>query len=218
VSIDRVPFAVVAALAGWCLGWASALATEWLQPADEPTPRSWGALVKDPLVQGGCAVVWAAAPLSLDGPWWRWVETGLIAVPLVQIAVTDLRTHYVYNVIAGIGLMIGLAFGWQVHRVPMEWWTGLAGAAGSFAAFGLLYLVGRVVYRGRAEAMARGDITIAAMVGAGAAGCTPSALFLGVILGGVFAIGVLLTRHSRHSFMPYGPGLCLGGLAALFLC
>jgi prepilin signal peptidase PulO-like enzyme (type II secretory pathway) len=218
VSVDRVVFAVVAALAGWCLGWASALATEWLQPSDEPTPRSWGPLVKDPLVQGGSAVVWAAAPLLLSGPWWRWVETGLIAVPLIQVAATDLRTHYVYSVIAGIGLVLGLAFGWQVHQTPMEWWTGLAGAAGGFVAFGVLYLLGRVVYRGRVEAMARGDITIATMVGAGAAACTPQALFLGVLFGGVFAVGVLLTRHSRHSFMPYGPGLCLGGLASLFLC
>ena len=66
--------------------------------------------------------------------------------------------------------------------------------------------------------MARGDITIAAMVGAGAAACTPQALFWGVLLGGLFAISLLLSRRSRHAYMPYGPGLCLGGLAALFCC
>ena len=50
---------------------------------------------------------------------------GLIAVPLVQVAVTDLRTRYVYTVVAVIGAVIGLAFGWQVHSAP--WWAGLAG-------------------------------------------------------------------------------------------
>jgi len=117
-----------------------------------------------------------------------------------------------------VGAALGLAFGWQVHSVELPWWTSVAGALGGFLAFGLLWLVGRLMYRGRIEPMARGDITIAAMVGAGAAGCTPQALFLGVLLGGLIAIGLLVGRRSRHAFMPYGPGLCLGGLAALFWC
>jgi prepilin signal peptidase PulO-like enzyme (type II secretory pathway) len=208
--------AVVAAVVGWCLGLGSAWLTEWLQPADEPPVVGWGPLAKDPLVQGGSAIAWFVAALVYPEPWWRWVMAGLIAVPLIQVAVTDLRTHYVYTIMAAIGLAIGLAFGWQVHRV--ELWTGLAGAAGGFLAFGALYLLGKLLYRGRVEAMARGDITIAAMVGAGAAACTPQALFYGVLLGGVFAVGLLLARRSRQSFMPYGPGLCLGGLATLFWC
>src|SRR5438132_742776 len=89
---------------------------------------------------------------------------------------------------------------------------------GGFLAFGFLWLLGRLIYRGRVKAMARGDITIAAMVGAGAAGCTPQALFLGVLFGGLIAIALLVGRRSRNATMPYGPGLCLGGLAALFWC
>lgn len=217
--LERLPFAIGLAIVGFGLGWVSAWVTEWLQPKDEVPVRGWGPLVKDPLVQGGSAVAWALASLTLPEPWWRWVEAGLIAVPLVQVAVTDLRTHYVYSVIAAIGLAIGLAFGWQVHGLPPEqWWTGLAGAIGGFLAFGFLWLLGRLLYRGKVEAMARGDITIAAMVGAGAASCTAQALFWGVLLGGLFAVGLLVARRSRQSFMPYGPGLCLGGLATLFWC
>jgi prepilin signal peptidase PulO-like enzyme (type II secretory pathway) len=142
----------------------------------------------------------------------------LVAVPLIQVAVTDFRTRYVYTIMAGIGAVLGLAFGWQVHSVEMPWWASPAGAVGGFIAFGFLWLLGRLIYRGRVEAMARGDITIAAMVGAGAAGCTPQALFLGVLLGGLIAVGLLLGRRSRHATMPYGPGLCLGGLVVLFWC
>jgi prepilin signal peptidase PulO-like enzyme (type II secretory pathway) len=214
---DRVTLGVAAAVAGFVLGLLSAWLTEWLESGEEAAAASatrfW--LLKDPLVQAGSALAWVAAALQSGDPL-RTAEIGAIGVPLVQVAVTDLRTRYVYTVVAVIGAVIGLALGWQVHAA--DWWTGLAGAAGGFLAFGALWLLGRLIYRGRIEAMARGDITIAAMVGAGAGVCTPQALFWGVLLGGVFAIGLLVTRRSRHAYMPYGPGLCLGGLATLFLC
>jgi hypothetical protein len=219
--VDRLPIAVLAGVVGWWLGWASARLTEWLETGEDtavklPGPGWRGLLIRDPIVQAASALVWAAIPFFLAGDWWRWAAAGLLAVPYIQVAVTDFRTRYVYTVIAGIGLAIGLAVGWQVHGG--EWWTSLAGAAGGFVAFGVLWILGRLIYRGRVEAMARGDITIAAMVGAGSAACTPQALFLGVLVGGVLAVGVLIVRRSRHGFMPYGPGLCLGGLATLFWC
>jgi hypothetical protein len=39
-----------------------------------------------------------------------------------------------------------------------------------------------------------------------------------VLIGGVFAIGLLLAHRSRYATMPYAPGLCLGGLVALIRC
>jgi hypothetical protein len=221
---DRLALGLAAGVAGWCLGWASAWLTQWLHPAedvpaassDDAVSRLRGVLIRDPIVQGTATVVGAAIPFFVGGDWLRWVEAGLIAMPLIQVAVTDLRTRYVYTVVAVVGLVLGLAFGWQVHRV--EWWTSLAGAAGGFAAFGALWGLGRLIYRGRVEAMARGDIAIAAMVGAGAAACTAQALFLGVVIGGVLAAGIWVVTRSKDGFMPYGPGLCLGGLATLFFC
>ncbi len=216
--LDRVPIAIGFALVGWCMGWASAWLSDWLMAKDDLPPAGRGLLLRDPLVQGGSALVWAATPLVWPGDLLRDAEVGLVAVPLIQVAVTDIRTRYVYTVMAAIGALLGLAFGWQVHSADMPWWTSVAGAVGGFLAFGFLWLLGRLIYRGRVEAMARGDITIAAMVGAGAAGCTPQALFLGVVFGGLIAVALLLGRRSRHATMPYGPGLCLGGLAALFWC
>jgi prepilin signal peptidase PulO-like enzyme (type II secretory pathway) len=217
--LERLPIALAAAVFGWCLGWASAWLSDWLMAKDELPRAGHGRLIRDPLVQGGSALVWAAAPLVLSGDWMRWAETGLVAVPLIQVAVTDIRTRFVYMYVAVIGAAIGLAFGWQIHSTEMAWWTSLSGAAGGYLTFALLYLFGRLIYRGRGvEAMAWGDVTIAAMVGAGAAGCTPQALFLGVFLGAIIALGYGVARRSRHATMPYGPGLCLGGLAALFWC
>ncbi len=213
-SLSDASLVAGATAIGWCVGWALAWLTEWLErEADAPPPRHWA--LKDPAVQAGCALLWLAAALQSGDPL-RTAEIGLLGAPLVQVAVTDLRTRYVYTVVALIGGAIGLALGWQVHGG--EWWTGIAGAIGGFLAFGALWGLGKLVYRGAGEPMARGDITIAAMVGAGAGVCTPQALFWGVLLGGVFAIGLLIARRSRHAYMPYGPGLCLGGLAALFLC
>jgi prepilin signal peptidase PulO-like enzyme (type II secretory pathway) len=215
VALTTPWVAIPAGLLGFALGWLSARLTEWLTPAQDAPKirwRSW--LVRDPLVQAGLAVVWAAIPLLVPGDVVRWLEGGLLAVPLVQVAVTDLRTRYVYTVVAAIGLGIGLALGWQYHGGP--WWSGIAGAVGCGLVFGVLYLLGRLVYRG-GEPMARGDITIAAMVGAGAASLALNALVYGVLAGGVLAACVWAVTRSRHSVMPYGPGLCLGGLITLLL-
>ena len=210
--------ALPAALVGFALGWLSAWLTERLEPPDEPSVIRWRSLVvRDPLVQGGLAVLWAAFPFLISSDdLIRWLEAGVLSVPLVQVAVTDLRTRYVYTVVALVGLVLGLAFGWHFHGGA--WWTSVAGAIGAGLVFAALYGVGRLIYRG-GEPMARGDITIAAMVGAISATCSVNALVYGVLASGLLALGVLAITRSRHVYMPYGPGLCLGGLViTLFPC
>ena len=210
----------LSAVIGWALGWASAWLTDLLQPREDADKiRGRGLLVRDPLAQGGLALVWAAIPLLVSGDLVRWLEAGLLAVPLVQVAVTDLRTRYVYTYVALIGIALGVAFGWHYHGVL--WYWSLVAAAVGAAAFGVLYGIGLVYGRlrhGGLEALARGDITIAAMVAAGAASCAANALVWGVLLGGLLALVALVILRSGRAYMPFGPGLCLGGLAALFLC
>ena len=41
------------------------------------------------------------------------------------------------------------------------------------------------------------------------------ALLLGIVAGGVFAIGLLARRQSRKLQIPYAPFLCLGAIVAL---
>src|SRR5919197_3357445 len=101
---DRVVLGLAATVAGFVLGLLSAWLTEWLEAGEEvaaaSATRFW--LLKDPLVQAGSALVWLAAALQSGDPL-RTAEIGLIAIPLVQVAVTDLRTRYVYTVAALIG-------------------------------------------------------------------------------------------------------------------
>src|SRR5437763_16948169 len=103
VTLDAWPVAVAAGVLGWCVGWLSAWLTEWLE-ADARPPFS--VFVRDPLVQTGSALVWAA--LGARGDWLRALEGGLIATPLIQVAVTDLKTRYVYTAVAAVGIAIGL--------------------------------------------------------------------------------------------------------------
>ena len=210
--------ALPGAVVGFALGWLSAFLTERLEPPDEGAAIRWRSLlVRDPLAQGGLAVLWAAIPFVVGGgDVVRWLEAGVLSLPLVQVGITDLRTRYVYTVVALVGLLFGLAMGWHYHGGA--WWTSVVGTVGAGLVFSLLYAVGRLVYRG-GEPMARGDITIAAMVGAGAATCAVNALVYGVLASGLLALGVLIILRSRRVYMPYGPGLCLGGLIiTLFPC
>jgi hypothetical protein len=211
---ERIGIAVLAAGIGWCLGWLSACVTQCLMHADESAQLAPGTrrLIADPLVQGGCAAAWAIAAWSTSGAWYRWVLTGALAVPLVQVTVTDLRHRYVYTLVAAVGIGLGIASGWIVR--DGQWWHGAAGAVGGGLVFAVIYLLGRLLYRG-GEPLARGDITIAAMVGAASGTCTGTALVYGVLVSGVFAVMVLLFRRSRHAYLPYGPGLCIGGLITL---
>ena len=211
--MSTIALSALFACGGFLAGLGSARLAEWLH-ADEERRSAKVGIVQDPIVQLGLVIVWGLAPALLAGPWWRVLAGAVLAVPLVQVAVTDLRYRYVYTVVAVGGLALGLALGWLVHGAEPS--TGLLGAAGGFVGFGALYAIGRLVYGGQTEPLARGDVTIAAMVGAIACGCTPQALILGVLASGVAALGVLVLRRSRHAFLPYGPGLCLGGLLILF--
>ncbi len=204
----------LAALGGWAAGLGSAATSGRLAAADERARLpDRGPLLVDPLVQAGLALTWAALLLAL-GPTWRWLGAAILAVPLVQVGVTDLRSRWVDTPVAGGGLLAGLALSPLVRST--EWWSGLAGALGGGVVFALLYGLGRRLYRGE-EPLARGDILIAAMVGATAGPQTAAALVAGALLSGALAAAVLVARRSARAFIPYGPGLCLGGLLALFL-
>ena len=65
--LDRLPLAVLAALVGWCLGWASAVLAQRLQTdeAEDTARPTQGRFIPDPIVQGASALVWAALAVFL---------------------------------------------------------------------------------------------------------------------------------------------------------
>ncbi len=217
MTIDSPLIQLVVAAGAGLLGWFVGLASAWLmdrllaQDGVEPSPAR-RVVVREPLVQGGVATMWTLLVLA-GGLTWQVAGAALLAVPLVQVGVTDLRYRWVYSAVAVCGLAAGVALSPAVHAAS-AWW-GLAGAVGGLVSMGLVATLGRLAYGG--EPMGRGDLTIAAMVGAAAG---PEVLFdlgLGVILSGLFAAGTLVARRSRTATIPYGPGLCLGGLVSLAL-
>ena len=92
--------AAAAAVGGWLAGLLSAWLTDLLQVQDGLPSASRGPLVRDPLVQAGLAVVWAVFALrAIEQDWRGPAAAAVLAVPIVQVAVTDLRHRYVYTVI-----------------------------------------------------------------------------------------------------------------------
>lgn len=209
---EPFPLLVAVALAaGWLAGWFAARVTALILVADGVQPPSANVWLPDPFVQGPSAVVWLLALLA-HGATWQFLAAGVTAVPLIQIAVTDLRYRVAYEWVAFAGLGVALMLSPAVHQSSA--WEGGFGALAGYALFFGFQLLGRLLYRGQ-EALARGDLWIAAVVGAAGGPHWPATLVGGVLLSGLFAFGVLLAKRSGRAYMPYGPGLCLAGVIAV---
>jgi leader peptidase (prepilin peptidase) / N-methyltransferase len=64
-----------------------------------------------------------------------------------------------------------------------------------------------------------GDVKLAALLGAVLGKSVAAAIFIGLIAGAVFAVGVLVREglKARKKTIAYGPFLAFGGLLVLFL-
>ncbi len=140
------------------------------------------------------------------------VRLGASVAILALVAFIDWRKRVVYwgLVVAGSGagiLLVGSGEGLVRATV---------GLAVGYAVFGVFYWAGRWRYSGR-EPLGKGDIGIAALVGA----LVGFPDVLGALAAGSLATGVigglaLLTRRlALDSYVPFGPGLCFGGVFAL---
>jgi len=127
---------------------------------------------------------------------------------LLLIATIDFEHRLIPNVLVGSGMLLALVFN-VFYRMP-----GLApalwGAVVGGGTFGLLALA-------RRDSLGMGDVKLAALIGMMTG--FPSvlqALTIGVILGGLAAGLLLLTRvRTGKQYMPYGPYLVAGGMATL---
>ncbi len=148
---------------------------------------------------------------------------------LLILLVTDLEKMLIPNAVTypGLAMVLILSIAIMVLNFHPRWFfalpaTGFWGLInnylvnvilGGLTGFLLLLLIA-VLSRG---GMALGDVKLAALIGlmTGFPGVLV-ALFIGVIGGGLVAGVLLLTgRRGRRDPMPFGPFLCLGGIAAL---
>jgi prepilin signal peptidase PulO-like enzyme (type II secretory pathway) len=138
---------------------------------------------------------------------------GALSLVLTIVLFVDLRTHFVYGVVAYPGILVGVVL--SPIAQGGVFWEGLASAAIGGLVFSALYGLGRLLYRGGVP-LASGDIIIAALVGSivGTGHLVP-AILLGVLFSGILAVAYALRARSMSVYLPYGPGLCLGALVAL---
>lgn len=143
------------------------------------------------------------------------LATALFSLELVLMLLIDLRHRLVYPLPVLVATLSGLALNPLTGLASV--WSSLLAMVIAAAAFVLLWLVGRVVMR--VNALGAGDIYLAGMIGA-MVGLThlATALIWGIVLSGVLAVVMLVSRRSGKSdYLPYGPGLCLGALLILAL-
>lgn len=157
----------------------------------------------------------APAFALLAGAWWwhhpTWAQftpvlvvTGLLAtVTVVDLAVRRIPNQLVLALIAW-AVVQSL---WTGHPTPSALVQG-------FLVGGGLFLVIAIVGRG---AMGMGDVKLAAALGAVLGYPTVlSALFAGIVAGGVAALLLIASRRiSRKDYMAYGPYLALGAILVL---
>jgi leader peptidase (prepilin peptidase) / N-methyltransferase len=127
---------------------------------------------------------------------------------LVLLSAIDLDCRLIPNGIVLPALAVCLAA--QIALFPdrtLEW------ILASFFAALVLFLPLLVVPTG----MGMGDVKLAALLGAVLGKSVVAALFVGVLAGGLFAVGVLIREGSgaRRKTIAYGPFLAFGGIVVL---
>jgi Flp pilus assembly protein protease CpaA len=154
--------------------------------------------------------------LAMVGLWVRHGPTPalapavLAALLLLLIAAIDLDVRLVLNEVllvgAGLALLHAAAGGWS--RLALA----LVGGGLALGVFLLLALLQR-------GAMGAGDVKLAGLLGLMFGYPTAlQTLLLGVIVGGVVAAALLLTRRlGRKALIPYAPFLSAGGILTLLL-
>jgi prepilin signal peptidase PulO-like enzyme (type II secretory pathway) len=129
---------------------------------------------------------------------------------LLTVLVIDLERRLVLNVMTAPAAVLALAASFLPGApTPVE---ALIGGAVGFGLFFLIALIGR-------GAMGMGDVKLAGVIGLMLGWpAALTALLAGIILGGLAAAILLITRRAtRKTAIAYAPYLCLGALAILLL-
>jgi leader peptidase (prepilin peptidase) / N-methyltransferase len=166
--------------------------------------------LRAPLLEGAIIVTFVLAGWRFASSPLHTAVVCLYAAFLLAVLVIDLEHRRVLNVMlapaAVSALLIGLLPGYP------DLLQALLGGAIGFGAFALLALIGR-------GAMGYGDVKLAGVIGlmTGVLLVGP-ALVIGVLLGGLAAILLLVTRRAgRKSSMAYAPYLALGTIIVLLI-
>jgi prepilin signal peptidase PulO-like enzyme (type II secretory pathway) len=210
-GINHVLVAAVWAVVGFGGGWLVRWGSVKLAKLEELEPgyklwQVWGPPIASALVFAAFAYEVGASLLLL--------EYSVFGLVLVQVIFFDFEHRLILDRVIFPSMALALAIS-VIRGWPDQWWYGLATGVAVGIVFVLLSLLGAAIFK--AEALGFGDVKFAVFMGflLGPLG-TIDALFYGVFLAGVFAIGLIIWRHSLKGTLAYGPFLALGTLIVLF--
>ncbi|MFQ5947897.1 MAG: prepilin peptidase [Acidimicrobiia bacterium] len=168
-----------------------------------------------PLVEAATAGLFAAASVVIGVRWVLPAYWWFVGVAVVLV-LTDLDHRRIPNRILVPGIVVGtalLAAGALADGDP----GSVVRALGGGAAYFLLLLVVALVARG---GFGFGDVKLGFLLGEFLAyrswGALASGIVLAFLLGGVYALALLVSRRAgRKDAIPFGPALVAGALAAV---
>jgi leader peptidase (prepilin peptidase)/N-methyltransferase len=135
----------------------------------------------------------------------RLLVSGIIAIPLIWLSVTDLATHEIPDSATLTVALVGAAFQWNLHGASLTFLSILLLAGALFA---LLHLLGQRYYdRNRIEALGIGD---AKLIGAGAICVGTDSVWAMIFVaasGGIAAALLARRRDSTAKGLAFGPFL-----------
>lgn len=202
--IVGIGWAVVGAAGGWLVRWGSVRLAkmEELEPGNKLW-QVWG----PPIV---AALVFAVFGYELGVTWVLLLRSTFILV-LVQVIFFDFEHRLILDRVIFPAMLLALAA--SIFNQP--WWAGLATGVGAGLLFLLLALAGAAIFK--TEALGFGDVKFAAFMGL-LLGPLPTlqALFYGVFIAGVVAIGLVIWKRTMKQTIAYGPYLAVGTLIVLF--
>ena len=153
--------------------------------------------------------------LAFAVSWWRFAgQPALLALVwlyvayLLVVSVIDLEHRHVLNLMLIPAVVVAL-LGSFVPGAPGPI-PALGGIAG-FGVFVVIFIVGR-------GSMGAGDVKLAGVIGLmTGVPAIWTALASGIVLGGIAAIGLIVSRRGgRNAYMAYGPYLALGAILVLW--
>jgi len=183
--------------------------------------------VRYPLVEAGCAALWALIFVTLVPDAAALTDPVGVLLPLLgfelffsallAISLIDADHFIVPDEISLPLIPLGIAATAMLHAAGLSTTSFVDVTFGAIAGAGVMLAIRALGYTlFRREAMGMGDVKLVAAVGAWM-GLHP-ALFLtifgGSVIGAVAGISVSLIRRGRPPMLPFGPYLCAGALLA----
>ena len=164
-----------------------------------------------PLVEAGTAALFVTVAVRFVGHPAALPAFLYLAAVSVALALIDLDVHRLPDTIVLPSYVVLAVTLVAVSALSGDWWASLRAAIGAAVLFGFYFALALI----RPGGMGFGDVKLAGVLGAALAwlgwGTLVVGSFAAFLLGGLFAIVLLLTRRAdRGSGIPFGPWMLLG--------